>query len=175
MKIYVGTQNALKVRATQSAFAKTFPRESVLVESIAVDTNVPSQPFAEQIVKGAISRACSALGQGDFGVGIEAGLVTFPGCDCPFSVQFCAIVDQSGRITSGHGPGYELPESIVKRLPCGSTLEREIARIAGLCEAGRATGAIGYLSEGQIDRFAITCQAVLMALIPRIKNGLYSS
>jgi len=57
MKIYVGTRNVLKVRATRSAFARTFPGESVLVESIAVDANVPSQPFAGEILRGAINRA----------------------------------------------------------------------------------------------------------------------
>jgi len=173
MKIYVGTRNVLKVRATRSAFAKTFPGESVLVESIAVDANVPSQPFAGEILRGAINRARGALGNGDFGVGIEAGLVEFPGSDCPFSVQLCAILDRSGRITTGHGPGYELPKSIVRQLLSGSTLDCETSRVAGLSEPGTTIGAIGYLSEGRIDRFAITCQAVLMALIPRIKNGLY--
>jgi len=128
MKIYVGTRNVLKVRATRSAFAKTFPGESVLVESIAVDANVPSQPFAGEILRGAINRARGALGNGDFGVGIEAGLVEFPGSDCPFSVQLCAILDRSGRITTGHGPGYELPKSIVRQLLSGSMMDYAMPR-----------------------------------------------
>jgi len=41
MRVHVGTGNALKEEASSSAFADTFPRESVLVDSIPVDANAP--------------------------------------------------------------------------------------------------------------------------------------
>lgn len=168
MKVHVGTQNPLKVKAVRAAFEKVFEGESLEVKAIPVGAGVSSQPFDEHVVRGAIRRAREALADGDFGVGIEAGLVRFPGCERSFNVQFCAIVDQTGRLTTGHGPGFELPAAVVKKLLQGSTLNREISRLAEIPEVKATIGAIGILSRGRIDRFVITREAVLMALVPRI-------
>lgn len=170
MKVHVGTRNSLKVKAVRAGFSDVFSEEPLHVVPVNVDADVPSQPFDEEIVRGAISRARGALGDADFGVGIEAGLVRFPGFKEYLSVQFCVIIDRAGRMTFGHGPGFELPQEIRDRLTRGSTLNREMSRISGIPEIKEKGGAIGYLSSGLIDRFAITREAVLMALIPRISG-----
>jgi non-canonical (house-cleaning) NTP pyrophosphatase len=46
-----------------------------------------------------------------------------------------------------------------------------MSRIAGIPDIKEKNGAIGYLSGGRIDRFAITRETVLMALIPRLPQG----
>jgi non-canonical (house-cleaning) NTP pyrophosphatase len=38
---------------------------------------------------------------------------------------------------------------------------------------GSTTGAIGYLSDGRLDRTALTQTAVLMAFLPRFRRDLY--
>lgn len=171
MKVHVGTRNMLKVRAVRAAFAAAFADMPLQVRGVFVDTGLPPQPFGEEVARGAILRARRCCAEADFGVGIEAGLVRFPGCERYLSVQFCAIVDSEGRITVGHGPGYELPPQVIERLRRGSTLNREMSRLAGVAEIKETIGAIGYLSRGRIDRFAITREAVLMALIPLIPMG----
>lgn len=170
MKVHVGTRNPLKVRAVRAAFAAVFTGTSLQVSGIAIDTGLLPQPFEEDVARGATLRARRCCTTADFGVGIEAGLVRFPGCERYLSVQFCAIVDREGRMTVGHGPGYEIPPQVLDRLHQGSTLNREMSRLAGVTEIKETSGAIGYLSRGRIDRFAITREAVLMALIPLISE-----
>jgi len=169
MKVHVGTGNPLKVRAVRAGFALAFPSEPLQVIGVAVDAGVSRQPFDAEVVAGAISRARDALSGADYGVGIEAGLVGFPGSPEPLSVQFCVVVDRNGRLTIGHGPGYALPPSVLARLRSGSTLNREMRARSGMNEVKETIGAIGILSGGRIDRFAITREAVLMALLPRLE------
>lgn len=168
MRINIGTRNQLKVAAARAAFTAVFPNIEIEARGIAVESTVPPQPFDEQVVDGAMARARAALVDTDYGVGIEAGLVSFPGCKHPLSVQFCAIVDREGEMSVGHGPGYALPERVLASLEAGSTLNREMSDISGIDEIKEKVGAIGYLSSGLVDRFTITREAVLMALIPRL-------
>jgi len=74
----------------------------------------------------------------------------------------------------GHGPGFELPEGVVEQVLRGSSLNREISRHAGIPGGEEALGAIGILSAGRIDRFSLTREAVLMALVPRIGGERHS-
>ncbi len=168
MNVNVGTGNPLKVKAVRAAFVEVFEGESLNVKAVSVVAGIPSQPFGEAVIRGAMRRAKAALGDSHFGVGIEAGLIQLPGCDRPLNVQFCAIIDRSDRMTIGLGPGFELPQGVVKQLEQGSTLNREMSRLAGIPEIKETIGAIGVLSGGRIDRVAITREAVLMALVPRI-------
>jgi len=168
MNINVGTRNRLKVAAAHAAFAAVFPDSKIEAEGVVVESTVPAQPFDDQVVAGAVERARAAILDADYGVGIEAGLVSFPGCKGRLSVQFCVIIDREGEMSVGHGPGYALPARILARLEAGSTLNREMSSLSGIDEIKDKMGAIGYLSGGLIDRFAITREAVLMALIARL-------
>lgn len=47
--------------------------------------------------------------------------------------------------------------------------------LTGIDNIGERTGAIGYLSHGELDRCSLTEQAVLMAFIPRINEKLYGA
>jgi len=170
MNVNVGTGNSLKVEAVRAVFAAAFPEDDIAVNAIDVPSGVSAQPFDDELALGAINRARAALLDADYGVGIEAGIVHFPGCEERFSVQFCAIVDQEGELSVGHGPGYVLPPGVLAQLEAGSDLNREMSRISGIDEIREKMGAIGYLSHGITDRLAITREAVLMALIPRLKQ-----
>lgn len=171
MRVHVGTRNPLKVEAVRAAFAEIYPDALLNVIAVSVETGLPPQPFGKQVAQGAMARARKALQGADFGVGIEAGLVRFPGDKRSFNVQFCAIVDPLERMTVGHGPGFQLPQEIETKLLEGSTLNREMSCIAGIPEIKSKMGAVGILSNGLIDRLAITREAVLMALIPRLDRG----
>ncbi len=105
--VRVGTDNPVKVRAVRQVFEDLFDR--VRVRGIAVATGVPEQPVDQQAAVGAMNRARSALDEADFGVGIEAGLLWDASVGDYLDVQYCAVVDRSGRVTLGHGPGFEYP------------------------------------------------------------------
>ncbi len=171
MRVNVGTSNSLKMEATRAVFSAAFPEDAIEVNAIDVPSKVPAQPFDDQVAIGAFNRAHAALLDADYGVGIEAGILSFPGCNERFTVQFCVIVDQDGMVTVGHGPGYVLPQQVLAQLEGGSDLNREMSKLSGIEEIREKIGAVGYLSNKITDRLTITRDAVLMALIPRLRQN----
>jgi len=176
LSVAVGSLNPVKVNAVARAFKLFFGEVKVL--PVKVDSGVPPQPIGlQEIVDGAINRArrAQAATGADYGVGIEAGLIEFPGTLTGYiDLQVCAIVDREGRITIGHGPGFEYPPAVVREvLEAGHEVGEVMERLTGIRDIKRRMGAIGYLSKGVIDRTRLCELAVLMALIPRINPELY--
>jgi inosine/xanthosine triphosphatase len=91
-----------------------------------------------------------------------------------FDVQYCAVLDRSGRITVGHGPGFAYPPKVLEKVKAGATVGEAMARLSGIRGIGSKEGAIGYVTEGRLDRKRLTESAVLMAMVPRIRRDLYS-
>ncbi len=171
MRVAVGTDNPVKVRAARRVLEDLFDR--VRVRAVTVATGVPEQPIDQQAAVGAMNRARAALGDADFGVGIEAGLVWDPSVGDFLDVQYCAVVDRAGRVTLGHGPGFEYPPAVVVRVKAGKTVSEAMAELTGVRGIGAKYGAIGYLTERRMDRDTLTEAAVLMAMVPRIRRDLY--
>src|SRR3989441_4536754 len=104
LRVSVGTDNPVQVRASRRVFqALSLPAR---VRAVRVRTEVPDQPFGDEALQGAVNRAKAALGGGDFGVGIEAGLVLSPLVSRYLHVPYRAGRGPAGRITVGHGPGF---------------------------------------------------------------------
>src|SRR3989442_1420999 len=59
------------------------------------------------------------------------------------------------------------------RVKAGKTVGDAMAEITGDAKIGQTTGAIGFLTEGRMDRTRLTEAAVLMAMVPRIRKDLY--
>lgn len=170
--IYIGSENQVKINAVENIFSKLFRR--VAVKGIKVDPNVPEQLKEKEVIEGAIKRATDALDSDcDFGVGIEAGLFFNEVENKYFDVQYCAIIDRSKRITLGHGGGFIYPDELIKLVNQGKTVGEAIHALYGIKDAGKKSGAIGFLSKELLDRTKLTEQAVLMALIPRVRRELY--
>jgi inosine/xanthosine triphosphatase len=172
LQVFVGSGNPVKVRAVQDVLrAISFPAR---VRGLKVRTEVSDQPFDEEALQGAVSRAKSAIQGGDFGVGIEAGLMWSSALSDYFDVQYCAIIDRGGRITVGHGPGFTYPPRVLEKVKAGATVGEAMERLTGIRGIGSRQGAIGYLTEGRLDRKRLTESAVLMAMVPRIRREFYS-
>ena len=169
--INVGTNNSLKVRAVAAVASKLYSK--VKVRGVSAESGVPPEPLEQDVVLGAINRARRALGAGDFGVGIEAGLFWNQSMRDHLDVQYCAVVDKAGRLTVGHGPGFAYPPAIVSLVKKGMTVGQAMERITGIKGMGSKEGAVGYLSGGRLDREDITRMAVYTAFIPRIRRDLY--
>lgn len=174
----VGTSNPSKVRGVKIAFEKFFTNVEVI--AVNVRSGVSNQPFGfGDTVKGAVMRGWNALKarEGDYGVGIEAGLVKFPWALTGFmDFQVCAIVDSYEKVTIGIGPGFEFPPG-----PLRLVIENQVKELGeameimtGLKDIGRDIGAIGWLTKGVMKRDELTSIAVLMALIPRVNPDLYA-
>ena len=172
LQVFVGSGNPVKIGAVKDVFrALSLPAR---IRGLRVKTEVSDQPFDQEALHGAMNRAKAAIGDGDFGVGIEAGLVWSSVLSDHFDVQYCVVVDRSGRFTVGHGPGFTHPPRVLEKVKAGATVGDAMTRLSGIRGIGSRQGAIGYLTEGRLDRKGLTECAVLMAMVPRIRRDLYS-
>ena len=174
MIIVVGSTNELKLKAVEKCF-KAFFKE-VIVEGVSV--RVPPQPVGfKETLRGALLRAKAALGSGgDYGVGLEAGLIKIPHSISGYVDQhICAIADRDEKVTLGFSMAFEFPICVVEKIISGEAGEAEevMEEISGIDHIGDKYGAIGYLTRRLIDRVNLCEQAVISALIPRINPSLY--
>jgi inosine/xanthosine triphosphatase len=173
VRVSVGSTNTVKIDAVRNIFTQAFGLVDVV--SVELELTTPSQPLEDGTIEGAIKRARSAIDKTktDFGVGIEAGLFYNKVLRRHLDIQYCAIIDSTGKMTVGHGPGFEYPPDVVKAVLEGGTVGDTMSRITEIEKIGHKMGSVGYLSDGMIDRTSLTEIAVLMALIPRIRKELY--
>jgi inosine/xanthosine triphosphatase len=167
--VAVGTNNDIKTRAVKTVFQKIY--SDIKIIKSPVSTGVPDQPWGDDTIKGAITRAAAAfkvVEDAHFGIGIEAGLFEEKMTGHCFDVQYCAVVDRGGRITTGHGPGFYYPPQVMEELKKGKTVGEVMAKLTDIKDIGHKQGAIGYLSNNLMDRSGLTEPAVLMAMVPRI-------
>lgn len=169
--VHVGSTNSVKINAVKNIFSKIFKK--VKIEGLAVELDIPKQPFNTETINGALKRAELSIKDADFGVGIEAGLFLNNFTGKYYDIQYCAIIDRRGVVTIGHGAGFTYPREVIKGVKGGKTVGEVMKALTGINEIGKKLGAVGYLSNGLIDRTELTEQAVLMAMIPRIKRELY--
>ncbi len=173
VRVSLGSSNPVKRDATASAFARVFGGAKVMGHDVA--SGVPDQPRGDETWTGALARARAARAldpEASFAVGIEAGLIDQAGR--VFDVHIAAVLDRGGRVTWGHGPGFQLPEAALHEVEKhGRTVGDAIGDLAGDPDIGRGEGAVGFLSRGRVDRLDLAREAVLAALVPRIRPDLY--
>ncbi len=172
MVVHIGSENPSKIRAVMMIFEKIFHFE-IEYMPYGVDSGVPPQPFGEETIKGAINRAKKIMNNADYSVGIEAGLFYEESIGDYLDRAYCAVLDKYGRLTLGHSGGFSYPPEVIKMVKEGLEVGEAMERISGIEEIKKKMGAIGYLSNGIINRDEFNSQAVLMAMIPRIRGDLY--
>lgn len=170
--VCVGSENQVKIEAVGNVFSTLF--RGIQVTGRKVASGVPEQPKEREVIEGAVARAEAALMEDyDFGVGIEAGLFLNEVVNQYFDVQYCAVIDKGKRMTLGHGSGFCYPEEIMELIGQGKTVGQSFKEKYGISDVGRKMGAIGLLSKELLVRTKLTEQAVLMAMVPRIRRDLY--
>lgn len=173
MKIAVGSKNPAKVEGVRKAFARYFADfEAFPVDSASVAK--PQPRGLEEMIAGATARARFALSKadGDFGVGVEAGIFTIG--EVYFDNQVAAIAGPSDKLSFGHSAGYSLPRGAMEKLFAeDEELERWAEKISGIQEVGDKGGLIRYLTKGEMSRADLTEQCVVTALIPWIHPTVY--
>lgn len=178
LRVAVGSGNPVKVHAVGEELERVVPDLRCIVREFPVASGVAEQPREEETVGGARHRAREALAAwrgADYGVGVEAGLVHLPGDDAPVDIQACVVIDSLGHETVGWGPGFHYPAWVRERALAGEMVSDILGPVAGDDEIGSTTGAIGYLTDGRMDRTALTRTAVLMAFLPRFRRSLYAA
>jgi len=169
LRVNVGSTNPVKVSAVRDVLQRFFPR--MTVNAVNVQRAVGEQPWGKEAELGAEARARECLADGDLGVGIEAGVVERE--DGLYDVQHCAIVDAMGWTSRGHGMGFRYPPALAGMVRQGMAVGDACAQLFEEGDQGSGKGAIGILTNGVLDRKGLTEQAVLAAMVPRVKKELY--
>ncbi|MEA1937072.1 MAG: inosine/xanthosine triphosphatase [Patescibacteria group bacterium] len=176
MKILVGSQNPVKIKASKEAFLKYF--EKVEVVGIEVDSKVSDQPVGEETFRGAENRALELKRINEtkklsakFYVGIEGGIMKL------YSKWFCfggmCIINNQGKTGFGTSPCFELSDKIVQELLSGIELGEVIDKIAEDDNTKQKGGAVGFFTKGIMKRKDFYVTGLTVALVPFMNDELY--
>ena len=169
LRVNVGTNNPIKAEAVRRIMSGIYRK--VEVKSVRVKGTVGDQPWGESVLKGARERARSAIRKADYGVGIEAGILEMD--DGLYGIQYCAIVDKEGTVTSGQSSGFRYPPEVEERIRAGIAVSAIFNDLYGTKDIGHREGAIGYLTKGMLTRQQLSEQAVQAAMVPRMRPDIY--
>ncbi len=169
IKILVGSKNPVKIEAVRSAFLKYY--DEVDVYGYAADSGVADQPVNEETFQGAKNRA-EALRElnendklnADFFVGIEGGIAKF--FNQWFAFGLMCIIDKEDNIGFGSSPMFELPAPVTEELLQGIELGTVMDRITNEHNTKQKGGAIGFFTNGVMNRKELYVSGLITALIP---------
>ena len=169
IRVVVGTESALKLRAVESAL-NTLALNAV-VQGRKTESGVPDQPVGfEQIQIGASSRAAEALAylKVDLGIGIESGLVQVDGSW--YDPPCVAVLTKEGAASVAFGAFLPIPAWAVEEIRAKNT---ELGHVVQRRAGGGEKDPHIYFSNKSVKREQVIEQAVLCALSPIICAARY--
>ncbi len=172
MKIVIGTDNPVKIRAARNVLRKLYPHAKIT--ALVVPSGIPGQPLGdEETRRGAANRAHAArvAARADWGVGIEGGILTneFGTMTC----AWCAIEDRAGHVGIGGSSNMLLPDTVVARVKAGVELGQAMDEFAKTKDVKHRMGAIGVMTKGLSDRQRAYEFIVKMAVVRFLWKGKY--
>ncbi|ADR23437.1 non-canonical purine NTP phosphatase [Marivirga tractuosa] len=171
LKVIIASKNPVKIAATKAAFQRKFREQSFEYEGMSVPSDVSDQPMTHnETQEGAYNRANNAkikYPNADYWVGIEGGIH-----DDEFGMQAFAwmVVLTKEKLSQAQTAVFYLPEPIAKMVREGVELGEADDQYFGRSNSKQKDGAVGILTNGEIDRKAYYEHAMIMALIPFAEN-----
>lgn len=176
MLILVGSKNPVKIESVKEAFSCYF--ENVDVIGIDVNSKVSSQPVNEETFLGAENRVyqLKQISQkenikADFFVGIEGGIIKQ--YDRWFAFGCMCVVDKNEKVSFGTSPHFELPNWIVEKLLNGYELGKVIDELTGQKNSKQKDGAVGYFTNGVVNRKELYIEGLKVAIIPFLQKEIF--
>jgi inosine/xanthosine triphosphatase len=163
--VAVGSANPVKTAAARAVIAPLAP--VAMFEAVPVASSVRDQPFGDQeTIQGAHTRALAARAalDADLGVGIEGGCV-----ETPEGMRTCAwavIVDRAGKRGTGGSLAMPLPKRVARMIRDGVELGHAMDALVAGQNTKQASGAVGILTAGLVNRQRAYEIIVTYALAP---------
>lgn len=174
VKIVVASANPVKRDAVESAFASTFPAETLTIESVEGRSRVSEQPMSdEETLHGAVNRTRHAMElapDADFWVGIEGGVEAIG--DVFMTFAWVVIRRKGGRAGQARTVTLPLPPEIRQLIEDGVELGEANDRVFSTVNSKQEGGAFGLLTDGRYTRESVYVEALSIALVA-IVNPLY--
>ncbi|WP_296621383.1 inosine/xanthosine triphosphatase [Marivirga sp.] len=171
LKVIIASKNPVKIEATQAGFKRMFPNQSFTYKGLSVPSEVSDQPMSnKETLQGAANRAKNAKDENleaDYWVGIEGGIY-----EDDFGMQAFAwiVVLSKEKASQAQTAVFYVPEPIAKMVREGVELGEADDIYFGRSNSKQKDGAVGILTKGEIDRKSYYEHAMIMALIPFLKN-----
>ncbi|MFO7545988.1 MAG: inosine/xanthosine triphosphatase [Trueperaceae bacterium] len=179
--VAVGSTSPAKVGAIREAvlgsLADLFPAAQE-VRGVATASGVPAQPIGDaQTRKGAQERARAALERvdsADLAFGLEGG-VAFDEEGAAWAFSWVAAIDRQGTRGVARSAAFALPDELTEQLrdgaELGDAIDRTFGEHRGETRLKDGPGAVGLLTAGRIVRAELFRDAVVLALVPWLRQG----
>jgi len=175
-KVYIGSENPVKIACTTKGFKEIFKDiSSFSFIGKSVLSGVGDQPMTnEETLVGAENRAKilqEKCRDGEFFVGIEGGIQTI-GNDME-AFAWIVILDKNNRIGKAQTATFQLPPRIVELIHQSVELGQADDMVFNRKNSKQGNGAVGILTGNVIDRVEYYRHAIILALVPFIHPDLY--
>jgi len=163
MKIFVASDNPVKINSILQAASETYPE--VEVQGLKTPSGISEQPMTdEETMQGSINRAKNIaqiakdkhLFSNDetvLFVGAEGGVFPHPNNDQElWSTVWITVLDQAGQTYSANGARFRLPSFLSEGILSGQEMGAVIGQFCGDPDQKRKAGAIGIITANFVDR-----------------------
>lgn len=164
-KVIVASENPVKVAVAKRAFTSVYPDETFEFVAIKSVSGVPDQPTNEETERGALNRLeyiRTKQPDAHFWISIEGGV--FEEGDTLYNRAWIAVGDTSGYIGKASTASFYLPRKIIEYIKNGMELGDANDAFFSSVNSKQGIGAIGYLTDGLIDREHYYAPAAIIAL-----------
>ncbi len=167
----ISTNNKLKLSTARSYFSSLF-RESKVAINKGYSTK-SDQPFGDDTMQMAVSRAEQSAGMADFSIGVESGLFHDSASGRYFDFHCCCIIDIIGERSYGVSSGFNIPSHIVDEIKKGMDMAHAFESLYGIGGIGEREGIVGYLTESRITRETLISESMRNAMSTRFSPLRY--
>ena len=174
IRLIVASRNPVKIQCATMGFQKVFPKSQIMVEGVAVPSEVSDQPMTDhETLMGAKNRAKNAkvsFPDADYWIGIEGGIDEAFGTMEAFAWIYILGKEMTGKARTA---SFDLPQKIQELIHQGVELGVADDMVFNRSNSKQGNGAVGILTKDLIDRARYYEPAVVLALIPFINRDLY--
>lgn len=174
MRVAVGSQNPVKIKAAKQGLKAVWPKKIWEVSGVDVSSGVSDQPMSDtESIKGARTRARKAIRKlnADFGIGVEGGLQKI-GKNW-FDSGWVVVVDKKGKLGIASSIKAHTPPKMVNMVKKGIELGDVDDMLFGRKNSKQAEGHFGLVTNNLITRTRGYKDAVIMALSRFINPSLF--
>jgi len=164
-RVIVASENPVKIAVAKRAFSSVYPNESFEFVAVKSQSGVPDQPMNDETEKGAMNRLAfikERYAEADFWISQEGG--TFTDGDKLYNRAWIAVCDANGRVAKSSTAQYYLPTKIVTNIREGMELSEANDAFFNSINSKQGIGAVGYITDGLIDRENYYLPAAIIAL-----------
>jgi len=177
MRILVASKNPVKIDGVRQAFSNYFDDFEIL--NFSVDSEVPGQPFNEQMIQGTDNRIKNLMKinteqnlNADFFVALESGIEKRG--DRWFNMNSACVTDKNGKKGYGCSSFFELPNHFIEKMQNEKVELCHVAETVSGCKDIRSKhGISGFFTKKVITRTKLSVDAVVSALVPFINKEIF--